>query len=291
MGAVFREDAGQFRVRLAEVEGGAFRRLFGRERREVDPYLVSRAVVEVMRRCQSRAPSGQRLVWNEYRLILAPQDFEHLRTLQDYLARELRGILEAEVGRLRAELVGDLCVHVVVDEAGELAPGEAVVRVSFATSDRIAAPEDGEMTVRLGAGAVVGEILAPADAGASGGTVPVGERAAGSLVASYQVHWPGGGGATLYEGVRAVLGRPHPGHPPQFVPLRGASARVNKEHVIAIPRGACVVVGRVPGANPVRVNGRALAGGEEIELWDPRVEISLSHGDFVLALDKLGVRG
>ncbi len=284
MAALTRESPNRFRVRLADLEAGALRRLFGGERRDIDPFMVARAVVEVMRRSNTRSPTGRRLLWNEYRVILAPDDFEHLRALQDYLFRELQNVLEVEATRLRAELVGDLCVHVVVDEARELEPGHAVVRVGFAANDRIAAPEAGEMTVRLGSGGVTGEILAPVPA--QGATVPVAEATESALVATYQLAWDGGA-ATLYHGVRTFVGRPHPGHPAQFIPLRGASPRVNKQHLFIVARSARAVIGRMPGANPVHVDGRPLGAGEELELSASRIEISLSLGDFTLALVRL----
>jgi hypothetical protein len=286
MGALTRESQNQFRVRLGDLEGGALRRLFGGERRDIDPYVVARAVVEVMRRSNTRSPAGHRLLWNEYRVILAPEDFEHVRSLQDYLFRELQSVLETEAARLKAEMVGDLCVHVVVDEARELSAGHAVVRVAFASNEHLAAPEAGEMTVRLGAGGVAGEILAPVGPHA-GATVPIADLSHQSaLVATYQLSYDGGG-ATLYHGVRTVVGRPHPGHPPQFVPLRGASPRVNKQHIFIVARAARAVVGRFPGANPVHIDGRALGAGEEIELASTRVDISLSLGDFALTLMRL----
>lgn len=287
MSGVERESAGQFRIRFAELTGGRLRRIFGSEPREVDPYAVARAVLEVMRRSDSRSPAGSRLVWNEYRVVLAPEDFDRLRALQDYLRRELQGVLEAEVARLGAELVGELCVHVVVDEAGELGAGEAVVRVAFSPSDRIAAPADHEMTVRLGERGVAGEIAAVA-APAPEATAPVEatEGGEGALVATFHVAWPEGE-AALYAGVRTVAGRPHPGHPAQFIPLRGASARVSKRHIVLVAKTTRAVVGRLPGANPVHVNGAAIGAGDEIEVAEPRAEISLSRGDFVLTLSRL----
>lgn len=286
MGALTRESNHQFRVRLSDLDGGPLRRLFGGEPREVDPYAVARAVREVMRRASARSPTGGRLLWNEYRVILAPEDFEHLRALQDYLRRELQGVLEAEVERLGGELVGDLCVHVVVDEARELGPGDAVVRVAFSQNEHIAPPADHEMTVRLGERGAAGEIVAPA--GAAEATAQVtGAWGPSALVATYDLSWPGGQ-ASVYDGVRTVAGRPHPGHPPQFVPLRGASARVSKRHVVITARGGAAVVGRLPGANPVDVGGRALAAGDEIEVSEPAVDISLSRGELVLSLARIG---
>ena len=65
------------------------------------------------------------------------------------------------------------------------------------------------------------------------------------------------------------------------MPLLGAGTKVNKQHarLLLVPAGLRVM--RLPAANPVAVNARALAAGEEVELALP-ITISLSHDDLVI---------
>src|SRR5262245_46259134 len=132
MAGVIREAHNRFRVRFVDLERGGVLGMFRPQAREVDPFLICRAIAEVMRQASLRGPSGRPLLWNEYRLILAPVDLEPLRALGARMQSDLEGALAAEVAGLGAEVVGDLRIHVVADESGELASGEAVIRVDFA---------------------------------------------------------------------------------------------------------------------------------------------------------------
>jgi len=81
-----------------------------------------------------------------------------------------------------------------------------------------------------------------------------------------------------------IAGRPHPGHPVDFVPLSGAGTTINKQHFWVIAMNSRAVVGRMPDANPVHLAGVSLGAGQERELAQAEIEISLSRGDLVLRL-------
>jgi hypothetical protein len=272
MAAIHKEGIDQFRVRFAEL---------ARVRRgdvHVDPYLIAQAIGLVMRECNVRSALGKPIVWNEYRLILARRDFDLIRPLQGPLERDLKTVLAQEAKAREAELVGDLRVTVVFDEADELAGGEGVVRVAFVPTEKLAAPKPGEMTMRLDSWAVSGEIAvrpaAPTD------TVIV-DDATGS---SHALYWAGGH-AALALGATVVVGRPHPEAPAQFIGLTGAGSKVNKQHFWIVASGTSARIGRFAKANPVHVNGQPIAAGEDLEVALP-AEVSLSRGDFVLTVQR-----
>lgn len=266
MGAISKDALDQFRVRfgeLAKVKRG--------ELVQIDPFLIAQAIALVMRECSVRAATGKPLVWNEYRMILARRDFDLVRPLQGPLERDLRAVLAQEATARKAELVGELRVTVVFDEADELPPGEGVVRVAFVPTEKLVAPRAGEMTMRLDGWAVSGEIAAkPTD------TVMVADSTGGACA----LRWAGGS-ARLALGTTMIVGRPHPDAPPQFIALEGAGVKVNKQHFWIAAGARGIRVGRYAKANPVHVNGIAVGPGEEIEVGIP-AEISLSRGDLVV---------
>ena len=127
MSAIRKEAVDQFRVafgELAKVKRG--------EAVLVDPFLIARAIAQVMRECTVRSAAGRPILWNDYRMILARRDFELVRSLQGPLERDLQQVLAQEAAARQAELVGALRVTVVFDEADELPAGQGVVRVAFA---------------------------------------------------------------------------------------------------------------------------------------------------------------
>ena len=262
----------QFRVRFVEL---------ARAKRgqpvQIDPYLIAQAIAGVMSQCTVRSATGRPIVWNEYRLVLSRRDFDLIRPLQAILERDLKLVLAEEARTRAAELVGELRITVVFDEADELPLSEGVVRVAFVPTEKLAAPRFGEMTMRLDSFAVAGEIVARAT-GSPTDTVMVDD----STQTTHALRWPGGI-ARLSAGTTIVVGRPHPDAPPRFIALTGAGAKVNKQHFWLAATSSAVRVGRFAKANPVHVNGRALAGGEEVEVALP-AEISLSHGDLVLTV-------
>ncbi len=273
MAAITKDGLDQFRVRFAELA-----KLRRGEALQIDPYLIAQAIGAVMRECTVRSATGMPIVWNEYRMILARSDFDLIRPLQGPLERDLRSVLAQEAQARKAELVGELRVTVVFDEADELRAGEGVVRVAFVPTDKLTAPRSGEMTMRLDAWAVAGEIAAKAPKPGTD-TVHVADSTAGPTCSIY---WPGGR-AQIALGTTVVLGRSHDGAPPQFVALTGAGSTVNKQHLFVVASEANVRIGRFPKANPVHVNGAAVEAGTEIEVALP-AEISLSRGDFTLTL-------
>jgi hypothetical protein len=275
--AIVRESAEQFRVRFAEIARKVVRGFRSGAVVELDPFLLARAVSEVMRACAFRTAKGGRLLWNDYRLILARVDFERLRAFQGRLDHDLAEALAGEAAGTQAELVGELRVSVVFDEANELRPGEGVVRVAFMPTAKLPDVKSGELTVRFDAARLRGLMTV------AGAVETVIVQDAG--VASYRLRWPGGE-ATLTAGEAIVVGRPHQGAPACFVALTGASPKINKQHVVIEPDAAGMVrIARPPAANPVHVGGAALAAGADLTVAPP-VEIVLSRGEIALTLTR-----
>lgn len=271
MSAIRKDSVDQFRVtfgELAKVKRG--------EVVQVDPFLIARAVALVMRECTVRSASGRSLLWNEYRVVLARQDFDLVRALQGPLEKDLQQVLTQEAQAREADLVGELRITVVFDESDELPAGQGVVRVGFVPTERLIQPRAGEMTVRLDGWAVAGEIVARAPK-APADTQFVDDTGGGERCT---LHWPGGE-ARLDVGVTVMVGRPHAEAPARFIALTGAGAKVNKQHFWIALGASSVRVGRLATANPVHVNGQPVAASQEVEATLP-VEISLSRGDLVL---------
>ena len=271
MSAIRKDSVDQFRVtfgELAKVKRG--------EVVQVDPFLIARAVALVMRECTVRSASGRSLLWNEYRVVLARQDFDLVRSLQGPLEKDLQQVLTQEAKAREADLVGELRITVVFDESDELPAGQGVVRVGFVPTERLIQPRAGEMTVRHDGWAVAGEIVARAPK-APADTQFVDDTGGGERCT---LHWPGGE-ARLDVGVTVRVGRPHAEAPARFIALTGAGAKVNKQHFWIALGASSVRVGRLATANPVHVNGQPVAASQEVEATLP-VEISLSRGDLVL---------
>jgi len=273
MAAISKDGIDQFRVRFAELA-----KVRRGEPVHIDPYLIAQAIAHVMRECAVRSALGKPLVWNEYRIILARRDFDAIRPLQGPLERDLKTVLAQEARTRQAELVGELRVTVVFDEADELAAAEGVVRVGFVPTEKLTAPKPGEMTMRLDSWAVSGEIAvrqaSPTD------TVIVDDQTA----PGHALYWAGGS-APLPLGTTVVVGRPHPEAPAHFIALTGAGAKVNKQHFWIAATAGSVRIGRFAKANPLHVNGQPIAAGEDLEVVLP-AEVSLSRGDFVLTVQR-----
>ncbi len=279
MAAVTQDGPNQFVVRFAALARGRLARLLQDRVVQVDPYLVGRALVRVMRTSTVRAASGRRLLWNEYRVILSRDDFEPLRALTGALDRDLGEALGRELKERDAELVGPLRIHLVVDEADELRAGEAVVRVGFAPKERSWAADAGELTIGLAAWTPGHPVAAPPTQVHGERTVYVTDAAAAAL-AGCTFAWPGGEGP-IPAGVTVVLGRPHASAPAHFLALTGASPRVNKQHAWIRLTAEGATVGRFSKANPVHVDGKLVPAGSEVSVPALPAEISLSHGDLV----------
>jgi hypothetical protein len=273
MAAISKDGIDQFRVRFAELA-----KVRRGEPVQIDPYLIAQAIGHVMRECNVRSALGKPLVWNEYRMILARRDFDSIRPLQAPLERDLKTVLAQEARTRQAELVGELRVTVVFDEADELAQSEGVVRVGFVPTERLGAPKPGEMTMRVDSFAVAGEIAVKSPSPTD--TVIVDDQTAPGHV----LFWAGGS-APLPLGTTVVVGRPHPEAPKHFIALTGAGSKVNKQHVWIAATSTSLRIGRFAKANPVHVNGQPVAAGEDLQVALP-AEISLSRGDFVVIVQR-----
>ena len=274
MPPVRKESVDQFRVAFGEIAKAKRGEIV-----QVDPFLIARAVALVMRECTVRSAAGRSILWNEYRVVLARQDFDLVRSLQGPLEQDLQQVLAQEAKAREADLVGPLRITVVFDEGDELPAGQGVVRVGFVPAERLVQPRAGEMTVRLDGFAVAGEIAARAPK-ASPDTVFVDDSAGAGDRCVLQ--WSGGE-VRLDVGATVMVGRPHPEAPPNFVALTGAGAKVNKQHFWIALGTSSVRIGRLAGANPVHVNGTPVAASAETEATLP-AEISLSRGDLILTV-------
>lgn len=276
MAIIEREGPELFRVRFGELARKVTRGLPRDAPVQVDPFLLARAVAEVMAACTFRTAKGGRLLWNEYRVILARADFELVRALQGPLERDLGEALAAEAAATGAELVGELRVSVVYDESDELRSGEGTVRVAFQPTARLPEPRSGELTVRFDAARLTGLMQAV------GSTETVIVQDSGVATAGVRLRWPGGE-AVVSPGATVTVGRPHAGAPPSFIALTGAGAKVNKQQMSIAVAGGAVRIGRLAGANPVQVNGVALAAGDETTVALP-AEVVLSRGELALSV-------
>lgn len=273
MAAIRKDSVDQFRVGFAELA-----KVRRGEPVQVDPFLIARAISLVMKECTVRSAAGGSILWNDYRVILARADFDLVRSLQGPLERDLQHVLAQEAAARKAELVGALRITVVFDEADELRPGEGVVRVAFVPTERLAAPRSGEMTMRFDGWAVAGEIAARAPKSADD-TQFVDDSVGGDRCT---LEWSGGQ-VRLSPGIAMVVGRPHAEAPANFIALAGAGAKVNKQQLWIALGSTSLRVGRLANGNPVQVNGRAVAAGEEVEAALP-VEIVLSRGELLLTV-------
>jgi hypothetical protein len=152
-------------------------------------------------------------------------------------------------------------VRLLVDEGGEVQVGHGVLRVRHRKNVAQAPTVAGEITMR--SDRVPGR-------GAEGGTT---EREAGLRVTC------AGGSIAVPEGVWVSVGRSDPAAGAGHLGLPGASGKVNRRQLSLRAEGAAAWVRRESGANPVQVNGRPLAEGEEVSIPLP-VELVLSNGDW-----------
>jgi len=273
--AIARERHDLFRVDFRELERPGLRGLFRSEERPVDPFLLCRALAEIIQHASLRAASGRPLLWNEYWVVMPRADLEPLRALAGRLHRDLEDAVAGEAARLGAELVGELRIRIVADESGELSPGEATVRVDFAPDQGPLVQAAGELTIRVDSHTLAGAIDTARAA-----------AAAAAAATRWVLSWPGGT-AELTAGAQIAIGRPHQGAPPaHFIALTGASPRINKRHAWLWPGPGSIAIGRFASSNPVEVDGELVAAGESIQLAAPAAEISLSRGDLLLRLSR-----
>jgi len=230
----------------------------------IDPHVVATAVLGLMTGCGDKDARGRPLVWNRYRVFLSQVDYDVLRPLLDSLKSDLCELMQERLDDLGAGVVGPLMLDVLVAEDTPQATGSAIVQVSFHSVEPVPVAAPGA-TVRAGR---------YADEATTGTTQRVSEPA-GQGVAT--LVWPGGS-VLLAQGGRFVLGRPHVGATGAFVALHGAVPTISKRHAFVEPTAEGALIGRLQRANPVQVNGRLVAPGDEIVVQGFPIEISLSDG-------------
>jgi hypothetical protein len=243
----------------------------------VDPFLVAKAVKEVMRQCPNRTATGGSLVWNDYAVFLDIADWTRIKKLESTLVRDLGGVVEKELAGLKAEMVGPLNVRLLRDESGNVRPGTGVVKADFTEARKLAPPDPSEMTVRVGKAAARSLTDMPTE------RVPETPLPDGSAL---RVEWERGS-ATVAGGTRIVLGRPHQPSSPGFVPLTGAAGKINKRQLWIEGGGGGVIIGRFSGANPVEVAGRLVQQGGQIAVDKFPVQVTLSNGEMKLTVDRV----
>jgi len=242
----------------------------------VDPFLVAKAVKEAMKLCPHRTATGSPLGWNDYSVFMDLEDWTRVKKLETTLVRDLGGVVEKELARLKAEMVGPLNVRLLRDESGNVRPGAAVLKADFSSAERLAPPDPNEMTVRVGRPSPMP--LADPPTERVSGVVPDGSR--------LRVEWDSGS-TSVPVGVRAVFGRPHKAPSPGFVPLTGAGTKINKRQLWVEAGGGGVIVGRFSEANPVEVAGRLVQPGGQIAVDRFPVDVTLSNGEMKLTIDRV----
>lgn len=265
-----RSALGALRGRLASL-------LSKRERLTVNPHLISLAVREVMGRCDMWVDAEHRLLWNEYKIFLAEEDYRRLEPLRRHLESRLTTVIEKAVRELRGEPLGDVATHLTIDEEQPVPVGHGYVEPSYRESHEARAEADpATMTVRV---APRGRRSAPT------ARIEDTAAAAGALTVS----WPGGT-ANVPAGGKLLFGRPHEGAPARFVALTGADRRVSRVH-LAIENGRDrTIVTRQPNANPVSVSGKSLQPGGPLDVRQLPATVSLAAGALELTLDRPGRR-
>ena len=245
----------------------------------VDPFLVAKAVKEVMKQCPNRRATGRPLVWNDYSVFLDIADWTRIKKLEGTLVRDLGGVVEKELAGLKAEMVGPLNVRLLRDESGNVRPGTGVVKADFTEARKLAPADASEMTVRVGKAAARSLTDLPTE------RVPEASPASGGG-SGLRVKWDQGS-AAVAGGTRIVLGRPHQPSSPGFVPLTGAAGKINKRQLWIEGGGGGAIIGRFSGANPVEVAGRLVQQGGQIAVDKFPVQVTLSNGEMKLTIDRV----
>ena len=276
MNGISRLAPDRFRVDFARLaQAGLLGRLRGMLSAapvSVDPYKIGQAVGAVMAQSTERDVHGRLLVWNAFKVYLSRSDHDRLRPLQGRLRAGLDALIRQQLDALDAETVGDPVVRVMVDEEIDLPVGVGEVVVAYVENRAIAAPVDGEVTVR------VRRAPRPAPLPASTQRVPEPEQV-GALV----LRWSGGS-HRVAPGQRVLIGRPHPEPPEGFIPLTGASNRINSIQLTIDNAADGVVLSRPARANPVAIQGHPLQPGGRLVLQEDAVQIDLSSGELALTL-------
>jgi hypothetical protein len=83
------------------------------------------------------------------------------------------------------------------------------------------------------------------------------------------------------------MGRPHKPASPGFVPLTGASAKINKRQLWIEAGAGGVIIGRFSEANPVQVAGRLIQSGGQIAVDRFPLDVTLSNGEMSLTIHRV----
>jgi hypothetical protein len=252
----------------------------------IDPFLVAKAVKGVMRQCTQQTATGKPLVWNDYAVFMDLNDWEQVKKLEGTLTRDLGAVVTKTLKKSKAEMVGPLNVRLLRDEGNVVRSNTAVIKVDFRPEEKLenlSGADASEMTVRIG-GLVAKSVtdMTQRVPDMEGLGLVADENAPEQL----RLSWPGGT-TTIRDGNRIVLGRPHPAPSVGFVPLSGATSKINKRQLWVEADEDGALIGRLSDANPVEVNGRLLQAGGQISIEDFPAQISLSSGELTLTLERI----
>jgi hypothetical protein len=227
----------------------------------VDARAIGEAVSEALEACPTESVRGRRQPWNDYHLYLSAEDHDDVRRLEGRLVTDLVSLLEEKLLKLDADPVGPMNVRLLIDDAGRVTRGTAMLWGFHETALATTPKAHGEITIRFDK-----TVTNPS------GTDRLGPRlisAAGDL--------------SLPEGTRVVLGREDPEAGPEHRALPGADGKINRRQLSIRVIGEQAEIGREAGANPVTVGGAALAAGANTVVALP-VDIELSNGRLRLTL-------
>lgn len=172
--------------------------------------------------------------------------------------------------------LGPPAVQLAAAAGAEQSPGRATIAVRYVLGAKPSVADAGA-TVRVGR----------YTSGGGAPTVRVGEPDAAE-VSGLLLAWSGGT-ARVPLGRRVVVGRAHPGAVGAVVPLVGVDGRVNKRQLFVEADGEGALIGRLPAANPVHVEGRLLQPGGQLRVERLPLCIDLSCGAVELQLDRIEV--
>lgn len=282
MSTLRRTDRDRFEVDF--LDHGLWGKLwpFGRPT-AVDPHGIAQAIIQAMRACDLRSAHGAPLVWNEFRLFLAREDFDALRAVLGRTSAALDTLIRRELARLGAETVGEPVVVLRYDEAMDIPAHRGILEVGF---NETQARPDGrdQVTIRLGR-----PVAAPAPdaprADPAGAEAPAPDETLPDLH-PLRLRW-GDQSVLVLAGTVARVGRPHAPAPPTFVPLLGTedNMKINRVHVLLDHRGPVPVVHRPSDANPVHVGEVLVAAGSIMSLERLPAQITLANDQLVLTVE------